>query len=80
MTNRQRKVAEITIAGDWIRDTANNERIHDLYDEDEQFRDFLERLLQQREPRPFFCLEGTVSGTYQTLLHSRLRTCPAGEL
>ena len=56
--NKGREVAEVTIAGDWIRDMANNQRIHDLYNEHQQFRDFLERLLQQREHRPLFAWWG----------------------
>jgi hypothetical protein len=56
--NKQRKVAEVTILGDWIRDRANNQRIHELYNEHQQFRDPLERLLQQREHRPLFAWWG----------------------
>ena len=56
--NKRREVAEVTIAGDWIRDMANNRRIHDLYNEHQQFRDPLERLLQQREHRPLFAWWG----------------------
>jgi hypothetical protein len=56
--NKPREVAEITIAGDWIRDTANNRRIHDLYNEHQFFRYPLERLLQQREHRPIFAWWG----------------------
>jgi hypothetical protein len=56
--NKQRKVAEVTIVGDWIRDSANNRRIHELYNEDQLFRNSLERLLQQREHRPLFAWWG----------------------
>ena len=52
--NKQKEVAEVTIAGDWIRDMANSRRIHDLYNEHQQFRCNLEILLQQREHRPLF--------------------------
>jgi hypothetical protein len=56
--NKQREVAEVTITCDWIRDMANNRRIHDLYNEHGDFRDYLERLLQQREHRPLFAWWG----------------------